>query len=168
VSSVSTLVDVRRDAHRGAWSRRIGLTLLLLVVVAGAAGLFGVRARTITRQAGPYTLAVTYPQVARAGLDVPWRVHVSYPKAPKSITIAVSSGYFRMFETQGFYPDPDTQKNDGRFVYFTYNSPPSRGMDLEYDAYIQPAAQLGSRATVEVVVGGSVVASTSLRTWLVP
>src|SRR4051812_5838348 len=108
MSGDSTLVDVRRDAHIGAWGRRGGLTLLLLTFLAGGTGLFGVRARTITHRNGPYTLTVTYPRAARAGLDVPWRVHVSYPHAPKSITIAVTSGYFRIFETQGFYPDPDS------------------------------------------------------------
>src|SRR3954471_16764782 len=76
VSSDSTLHDVRRDAHVGRWARRVGLTVLLLVVIAGAAGLFGVRSRTTVKHAGAYTLTVTYPQVARAGLDVPWRLRV--------------------------------------------------------------------------------------------
>jgi hypothetical protein len=164
----STLRDVRRSADRGRWLRRIALTVLLLVVLAGAAGLFGVRSATVSTSSGGYRLQVTYPKVARAGLDVPWRVRVSYPVPPKSITIAVSSDYFRMFETQGFFPDPDTQKNDGQFVYFTYDGPPAGHLMLEYDAYIQPASQLGKSATVQVRVGSSVVASTKIRTWLVP
>jgi hypothetical protein len=168
VSSDSTLHDVRRDARVAKWPRRVGLALLFLVVVAGAAGMFGVRSRTTVKHAGAYTLTVTYPQVARAGLDVPWRVRITYPTAPKSITIGVTSDYFRMFETQGFYPAPDTQKNDGRFVYFTYDGPPPHVLEMEYDAYVQPAAQLGKRATVRVLVGNVVVASTSIRTWLVP
>jgi hypothetical protein len=168
VNDDSTLQDVRRDPHVGKWPRRAGLLVLLLVVVAGAFGVLGVHSRTTTERSGVYTLRITYPQVARAGLDVPFRVHVSYPSPPKSITIAISSDYFRMFETQGFYPNPDTQRNDGRFVQFTYNGPPADGMELEYDAYIQPAAQLGKRATVQVLVGGAVVVQTKIRTWLVP
>lgn len=166
--SASTLRDVRRDAYVGRWARRAGLTVLLLIVVAAAFGVFGVHSRTTTKRAGGYSLTVTYPQVARAGLDVPWRVHVSYPSAPKAITIAVSSDYFRMFETQGFYPNPDSQTNDGHFVGFTFQSPPSDGMELEYDAYIQPAAQIGKSATIKVLVNGSVVVATKIRTWLVP
>jgi hypothetical protein len=168
VSSDSTLRDVRRNPNVGKWGRLAGLALLLIIVLVGATGYLGVRSRTARVAANGYSMTVTFPQVARAGLDVPWRVHVTYPSAPKSITIAVSSDYFRMFETQGFYPSPDSQKNDGRFVQFTYNGPPASGMELEYDAYIQPAAQIGKRATVQVLVGGKVVASTSIHTWLVP
>jgi hypothetical protein len=165
----STLRDVRRRPGAGKWGQRIGLAILFVIVVAGAAGLFGVRSRTTTVHANGYSLTVTYPQVARSGLDVPWRARVTYPNPPpKSITIAVSSQYFEMFETQGFYPSPDTQKNDGHFVQFTYQSPPASGMTLEYDAYIQPAAQIGKRATVQVLVNGSVVAQAKIHTWLVP
>ena len=164
----STLSDVRREPHVGRWWRRGGLALLLLIVVVGATGWLGVHSRTTIRRAGGYTLRVTYPQVARAGLDTPFRVHVDYPSAPKSITIAISSDYFRMFETQGFYPNPDSQKNDGRFVQFQYNGPPSDGMELEYDAYVQPAAQLGKSATIKVIVNGVVVVQTKIRTWLLP
>ena len=168
VSRDSTLRDVRGDPHVGKWARRIGLAVLLVIVVAGAFGVLGVHSRTTTKHAGGYALRITYPQVARAGLDVPFRVHVSYPTAPKSITIAISSDYLRMFETQGWYPNPDTQTNDGRFVQFTFNSPPAHGMELEYDAYVQPAAQIGKHATVQVLVGGTVVVQTTIRTWLVP
>jgi len=168
VSGGSTLSDVRRDPHVGRWWRRAGLALLLVIVVVGATGWLGVHSRTTTRHAGGYALRVTYPQVARAGLDTPFRVHVTYPSPPKSITIAITSDYFRMFETQGFYPNPDTQKNDGRFVQFQFDGPPAGGMELEYDAYVQPAAQLGKSATVQVLVDGVVVVQTKIRTWLVP
>jgi len=168
VSTDSTLRDVGSDPRVGTWARRSGLLVLLGIVVAAAFGVFGVHSRTTTEHADGYGLRITYPQVARAGLDVPFRVHVSYPQAPKSITIAITSDYFRMFETQGFYPSPDTQKNDGRFVQFQFDGPPSDGMELEYDAYVQPAAQLGKRATVQVLVGGKIVVQTTIRTWLVP
>jgi len=168
VSGGSTLSDVRRDPHVGRWWRRGGLALLLVIVVVGATGWLGVHSRTTTRHAGGYALRVTYPQVARAGLDTPFRVHVTYPSPPKTITIAITSDYFRMFETQGFYPNPDTQKNDGRFVQFQFDGPPAGGMELEYDAYVQPAAQLGKSATVQVLVDGVVVVQTKIRTWLVP
>jgi hypothetical protein len=168
VPADSTLRDVRRDPHAGRWWRRGGLALLLVIVVIGATGWLGVHSRTTTRHDGGYALRVTYPQVARAGLDTPFRVHVTYPSPPKSITIAITSDYFRMFETQGFYPDPDTQKNDGRFVQFQFNGPPAHALELEYDAYVQPAAQLGKSATVQVIVNGAVVVQTKIRTWLVP
>jgi hypothetical protein len=100
---------------------------------------------------------------------VPFRVRVDYPDpAPKQLTIAISADYFRMFETQGFFPDPDTQHNDGRFVYFEYDAPPPRTMTLEYDAYIQPASQIGKDCRIELRVHNATVASVAVHTWLVP
>jgi hypothetical protein len=161
-----------RPVEMGAaarWARRAGIAVLLVIVLLGAIGFFGVRSRTTTTTSHGYTMSVTYPQAARAGLDVPWRVRVHRDGGlPNQLTLAVSTDYFRMFETQGFFPDPDTQKNDGRFVYFTYQGPPAHVMEMEYDAYIQPAEQLGKGATVKVLVAGVPVASATIRTWLVP
>jgi len=167
----STLRDVR-PASAGPtrrWPRRFGIAVLTALVVAGALGVFGVHSSTVSTSSDGYTLTVTYPRVARAGLDVPWRASVHHPGGlPKSFTIAISTDYFRMFETQGFYPNADSMTNDGRFVYFTFMNPQGADFVLDYDAYIQPASQLGKSATVEVIVGNEVVARTSVHTWLVP
>ncbi len=168
----STLVDVA-PASAGPhshWGRRTGVAVLLVVVVLGALGVFGVHSRTTTRSSNGYTLSVTYPQVARAGLDVPWRARVHRAGGVNSdITLAVSSAYFRMFETQGFYPDPDSATNDGDYVYMHFTGlRPGRDFVLEYDAYIQPASQIGKSATVRLLVGGREVARTTFHTWLVP
>jgi hypothetical protein len=161
-----------RAADEGAaprWGRRVGVAILLVIVVVGALGYLGVRSRTVHNSANGYTVSVTYPQVARAGLDVPWRVHVHHPGGFTSdLTLAVSQNYFRMFETQGFFPDADSVTANGRFVYFTYTKPDGEDFVLDYDTYIQPAAQLGKPATVQVIVDKVVVVQTHLRTWLLP
>lgn len=149
--------------------RRAGLALLSAAVVLGATGLFGVRSRTSTAVEHGYTLRVTYPMIARAGLDVPWRAQVHHRGGfPHGLTLAVSTDYFRMFETQGFFPDADSVTNDGRFVYFTYDHPPGPTFLVDYDAYIQPASQIGKSATVRVLIGATPVVSTKVRTWLLP
>jgi hypothetical protein len=162
-----------RPVDRGAaarWARRAGIAVLLVIVLLGAIGFFGVRSRTTTTTSHGYTMSVTYPQAARAGLDVPWRVRVHRDGGlPNQLTLAVSTDYFRMFETQGFYPNADSSSNDGTFVYFIFDTHAgSEDFVVDYDAYIQPAAQLGKSATVELLVGKRVVAKATLRTWLVP
>lgn len=135
----------------------------------GAVGVFGVHSRTVDAASNGYTLQVTYPQTARAGLDVAWRAHVHHAGGfPGGLTLAVSTDYFRMFETQGFYPDADSSTNDGRFVYFTFTKPPGDDFLLDYDAYIQPGSQIGKSATVKVIIHGTTVVQASLHTWLVP
>ncbi|HEY3718170.1 MAG TPA: hypothetical protein VGL39_26885 [Jatrophihabitantaceae bacterium] len=170
--SDSLLTDVR-PASAGPprqWWRRAGLAVLLAVVVLGAFGVFGVHSRSTSATSNGYTLAVTYPQSARAGLDVPFRVSVHHAGGiDDDLTLAISTDYFRMFETQGFYPDASSSTNDGRFVYLTFSKPPS-GDDflMDFDAYIQPGSQLGKSATVKLIVQGHELARTSIRTWLVP
>jgi hypothetical protein len=139
------------------------------VVALGALGYLGVRSRTVQARANGYTLQVTYPQTARAGLDIAWRAHVHHAGGFSSdITLAISTDYFRMFETQGFYPDADKSTNDGHFVYFTFLKPPGDDFLVDYDAYIQPASQLGKSATVKLIIDKQVQVQTHLHTWLVP
>jgi len=70
---------------------------------------FGVHSRSTSATRNGYTLAVTYPQSARAGLDVPLRIRVHRDRPiDDHLTLAVIAEYFRLFETQGTYPDPDS------------------------------------------------------------
>jgi hypothetical protein len=167
----STMRDVRAADEGPAplWGRRIGILALAVIVVLGALGLFGVRSRTVEASAVGYTMRVTYPQTARAGLDVPWRVEIRHPGGfGAALTLAVSADYFRMFETQGFYPTPDHVGDDGSFVYMTFDNPVGDRFVLDYDAYIQPAAQIGKSATVKLIVDHVVMVQTHLETWLLP
>jgi hypothetical protein len=168
----SLLADVRPASagpRRRSW-RWAGITVLLVIVVSGAVGVFGVHSRTTSATANGYTLTITYPQSARAGLDVPLRVGVHHPGGINDdLTLAISTDYFRMFESQGIYPDASDATNDGRFVYLTFSKPPG-GDDflVDFDVYIQPGSQLGKSATVKLIIGGHEVAHTAIRTWLVP
>jgi hypothetical protein len=168
----STLRDVRMPAVGPvrAWPRRAGQLLLLVIVLLGAFGWLGVHSRTTSSAANGYTLTVTYPQVARSGLDVPFRVvlHRDIGVLPSDVKLAISEDYFRIFETQGFYPEPDSSTNDGTFVYFTFKSPPAATFMFEYDAYVQPASQLGKDATIRAIADGRQVAQVSIHTWLAP
>jgi len=170
--SDSLLADVR-PASAGPprqWWRYTGLAVLSAVVVLGVLGVFGVHSRSSSTTSNGYTLVVTYPQSARAGLDVAFRVGVHHPGGiGDDLTLAISTDYFRLFETQGSYPDASSSTNDGHFVYLTFSKPPS-GDDflVDFDTYIQPSSQLGKSATVKLIVQGHEMARTSIRTWLVP
>jgi hypothetical protein len=149
--------------------RRLGIAVLLVVVLAGATGYLGVHRSSESIRTGGWTLTLTYPQVARAGLDVPWRVAVhSAASLPPTLTLAVSANYFRMFETQGFFPTPSAVTDNGTFVYLTFTTQPGHDFLVDYDAYIQPAQQIGTSGTVQLIVHGVVEAQQSFRTWLLP
>jgi hypothetical protein len=170
--SDSTLADVREPAgaNRTRLGRRIALTVLVLVILLAATGFLGVRTKTTTAHGGGYTMSVTYPLIARAGLDVPWRVVVRHPGGfDHSLVIAVSARYFDIFETQGFHPQPSGEARDGRLLYLTFDPPPTGEVfAVDYDAYIQPASQVGRHADTELIIGGHPLATASYTTWLVP
>jgi hypothetical protein len=168
-ADTSTLDDISPTPPQ-RWGRRLGAVVLFVVVLAGAAGFFGVHSRTVTTAGSGYSVQVVYPQVARAGLDTPWRVRVHHDGGlPGQITLAVTADYLRMFDTQGFYPDASEVTNDGRFVYFTFGTKTgSEDFMVDADFYIQPASQIGKHATVQLIIDRKVVTETSIHTWLVP
>src|SRR4051812_19587507 len=143
---------------------------MLVIVVAGASGWLGVRAHTEHASGGGYDLTLTYPKVARAGLDIPWELRLVHPGGfTGKITIAVSANYFDIFEFQGMHPEPSDETADGRFVYLTFEPPPTGDVfTTALDTYVQPASQIGRHATVQAIVGGEPVAEVSYSTWLVP
>lgn len=167
----STLVDVKDPLkeRQGRVGRRIAIGVITLLLIVGATGYLGVHSRTVKASANGYSLTVVYPQVARAGLDVPWRATVRHPGGFSSdITLAISSHYFDIFETQGFHPNPSEESATPEFYYLTFSRPPGDTLEVSYDAYIQPGAQLGRHADTAVLVNNVEMVRVDYRTWLVP
>jgi hypothetical protein len=150
--------------------RRIALVVMAVVVVVGASGWLGVHAGTASTSDHGYQLTVTYPHVARAGLDIPWNLRLVHAGGFQGdITVAISKDYYDIFEFQGMHPEPSDETADGHFVYLTF-SPPKHSdvFTTALDVYVQPASQLGRRAVTEVLIDDVVVARVNYRTWLVP
>jgi hypothetical protein len=173
VSDQSTVDDVRRPRtnRAGVIGRRIAITLLALVVVVGATGFLGVKSRTIYASGNGYRMSLTYPQVARPGLDIPWRLTVYAPPAgfPKQITIAVSNRWWDILEYQDLHPEPNVETATPEFIYLAFApAPHSRRFSLSLDTYIQPSSQVGRSATVQLIANDQTMTQFSYKTWLVP
>ena len=171
--SDSTLEGVRTTGtnRRGFIGRSIALSLMLVVVLVGASGYLGVKSRTIYASGSGYRMSLTYPQVARSGLDIPWRLTVYAPPTgfPKQMTIAVSNRYWDILEYQDLHPAPDSETGTPEFIYLAYTpAPHSQRFSLSLDTYIQPASQVGRSATVQVLTNGQVMTQLHYKTWLVP
>src|SRR3954452_14257063 len=150
--------------------RRVALALMAVVVAIAATGLLGVHAGTANADANGYRLTVTYPHVARAGLDIPWNLRLVHPGGFQGdIVVALSANYYDIFEFQGMHPSPSDETADSRYVYLTF-SPPKQGdvFTVSLDTYVQPGSQVGRHAETEVLIDNKVVAHVSYRTWLVP
>ncbi len=168
----STLADVR-PASAGARpvrGRSALVALLLAIVIAGAAGLFGVRTTTSTASSGAYEISVEHAWIARAGLDVPWTATIHRSGGfTDPITVAVTSRYFDIYESLGLDPEPSAQSADAEFLYWTFEPPPSgEDFTVDFDADIQPAGQWGASGELRVLEDGESVVSVVFTTALVP
>lgn len=169
--SWSTLADVRgaRATRRGRAVRRAMTLLLALVVIAGAVGGLGVRSAEVSSSGDGYRLQVTYGHVSRAGLDTPWIAVVTHPGGFHGpVTLATTASYFDIFESQGIHPQPASETAAGRYLYQQFDPPAGDTLRVDYDAYIQPASQIGRRATTVLIVDGHEVARVDYRTVLLP
>lgn len=170
--SDSSLQDVRSPGRHPlkVWARRAAIAVLVVIVALGASGWLGVHGSEVTTRGGGYTLSVEYPRVARAGWDIPWTVTITAPGSfPEEVTVAVTSDWFDLFESQGFSPEPAEEYTDATMDYFVLTTPPNGGtMTFDFDTYVQPTAQLGASADVWLIVDGQRVAAVDYRTWLVP
>lgn len=167
----STLGDVRpvEQGPRSTGWRRLLVGLLTVIVVSGAAGLFGVRSSEATASADGWTVSVTYASIARAGLDVPWKVTVRRDGGFSGpVTLAVTADYFDIYEQQGLDPEPSTETSDGEHLLWTFDPPPGDTLAIDFDGYIQPSSQLGASGEVAVIEAGAPVVTVPFRTWLVP
>lgn len=168
-STTQDITGVERN-RRGHIGRRIALSVVALIVAAGATGWLGVHAQTTSASGPGYHLSITYPRVARAGLDIPWELRLTSETGfDTDITIGISADYFDIFEFQGMHPEPSDETSDGKFVYLTF-SPPKSGnvFTTALDTYVQPGSQVGRHAMTIAQIGGQTVASVSYTTWVMP
>jgi hypothetical protein len=148
------------------------LAVMAVVVALGATGFTGLQTREASASGGGYRMELVYPRIARAGLDITWRVTVERPGGfppQQSIVLAVTGNYFDIFETQGFYPEPDAETRDSHWRYIEFM--PQDGADtfvVDFDTYVQPAAQLGREATIRLLVDDVEQARISYSTLLLP
>jgi hypothetical protein len=168
-SSIQDLQTPEQD-RVSVWTRRAVLSVLLIFVLAGAASLLGVRATDQSASESGWTLELRHAAVARAGLDVPWQVTVTHRGGfDGPVQLAVTGSYFDIFETQGFHPEPSDESRDGDTLFLSFKPPDSGDtMVVAYDAYIQPASQVGRSGSVSVVDHGQRLAVVDFRTRLLP
>jgi len=159
-----------RENRTAVLGRRAAIAVMAVVVLVGLTGFLGVKARTVRASGGGYAMTLTYPQIARPGLDIPWRLTIHHPGGfHGNITVAVSNRYWDIFEFQGLHPSPSDETANSGYVYLTFSPPPSGdSFSVSLDTYIQPSSQVGRSATTKLIVAGQTKAQVHYKTWLVP
>jgi hypothetical protein len=162
----------RRSTDRSAWARRAFLAVLALVVLAGALGVFGIKTRTVhaTSADGSVHVSVHYPQVARAGDAVPFRIAVTRSAGfDGTQAIRVSSSYLELFDQNAVTPQPESSTTDRDAVVWRFSPPRGDTLTVSVDMAVQSNRHWGRDGWVEVLGhGGRVLARATFHTWLAP
>lgn len=162
--------DDPRRIRRARAGRRVGLAALAIVVLAGAAGLFGVRTATAEARGGGYRLRVDYPATARPGLAISWEVKVTHDGGFQGpILIATSSQYLSLFDENGLDPDPAAATADGDEIRWEFDPPPGDTLVVSFDARVEPGTQWGERGKTRLLdARGVTIVEVSYRTVVMP
>lgn len=151
------------------WARRGVVALLALGILAGVLGLLGVTTREVRAESGGYELEVTYPRIARAGLDTPWQLRITRAGGlPDEVEVAITGEYTDIFESQGMWPDATEMTRDGQRLMLTFVAPEGDTLVVDFDLYVQFSSQVGRDATISVVEGGRDMVSVAYTTTLLP
>ncbi|WP_426241726.1 hypothetical protein [Nocardioides sp. LHG3406-4] len=157
--------------RRSRWARRVGLTLLALILLAAAVGFLGPRSADSSDSAGGLTLDVTYPQITRAGQPSPLSVTVTDEAGfGDTVRIRLCDEFFDELDFQAWYPSPSAETADGPWLYYEFDPPPSGNrLEVTLDARTAPG-HLGGRLPCDIAVleGDQPAAEVSFTAWRLP
>jgi hypothetical protein len=158
-----------RLSRASIWGRRALVLVLLLLVVAGAAGLLGVRTgRTSARGTGGLEIRLAYAHTTRPGLASPWTLTVERDGGfDGPIHVATTASYLRAFDDNAVVPAPDSETSRGDTVVWTFDPPAGDTLTVTLDAALEPGVQWRRRATTTVSTGDA-TAEVAYTTWVMP
>ena len=169
----STLPQLRDPAHvrRGRTQRRIGIALLSLFVLAGAAGALGTRTSETTVRAEGYEMTVTYPRMSRPGHAV--RVQVEVRKeggfGQEPVQLRYRTEWLEMFDENAFTPAPNAETAGPGYTEDEFLPPRGDTFVMTVDTRIEPARQRGERGWFAVVdEDGTEILRADVQTWIWP
>lgn len=148
-------VGDHRTERRSRWLRRMLLATFALLVLLGLSGLLGVRARTAVADGVAGTrVEVTYPQVARPALAIPFHLRISRPDGfDEQIEVRITRSWLESFDENGVIPAPAEESSDGDDVVWTFDPPDGQVFTLTLDTRVEPGVQWRRSGTTTVTVG---------------
>jgi hypothetical protein len=155
--------------RRARTLRRLFVTVLFAVLALGLTGRLGVHSRTMTARGGGWELTVTYAQVSRPGLAVPWSLRIHHPGGfDGPVTISTTASYLEVLDKSASDPTPSNSTATPGAVIWRFDPPPGDTLDISLDARIQPGAHRSRSGETSVLVDGKPVVTARYKTWVLP
>ena len=162
--------DGLRAGRRDRFARRIALVIIAAVVAVGASGWLGVKSGTIHREAADgTTIDLVYPQVARPGLAVPWRLLIDAPQGfATGVRITLTSSYVASFDHNDLNPDPSSIERDDTAITYVFDEAPGTRFEMAFDMSVEPGVQWKRSSSVRITLGDDQISEFDLTTWVLP
>jgi hypothetical protein len=145
--------------------------VLVLILAAAAFDLLGPRTGETSSAGDGYSIALVYPQIARAGEPAPLIVSITADAAfPDSVRVRFCGSYFEHLDFQSWYPNPAAEASESGWIVYEFDPPPTgRILRIALDARVAPG-QLGGHDGCEVSVLDHTepVATATWTTWRIP
>lgn len=143
--------------------------MIVAVIALALSGVLGQRTDTVSVAGNGYRLDVTYPSVARPGLDIRWKIAVTNPNGfGDKLTIGLSQDTFDLFDFNGISPDPDSVTSTGDLLIYEWDRRPGTRFLISIDAYIEYGEHFGRTATAAVLVDDRPVLTARYKIRMVP
>ena len=145
-------IDQDLSHARSTWRfQRVGWVVMLLIVLAALAGLFGDGPLAKARVSVP-GLQLDFERFARHAATTQLRVQVHPTQSEARLWI--SRSFIEGHEIQGITPEPDQMTTAGDSLWLTFPvAQPSREMTITFD--LQPIAMWGRQGSIGLEAGPS-------------
>jgi hypothetical protein len=157
------LIERHRDQRgrdRYLWTRRLTVAVLLAIVVAGLANVFGQRPQTRLAVARAATLKVYAPTRVRGGDIFTARVHIFAHAELKQATLILDPGWFEAMTFNGSAPQASQESSTGGRVSFQFGDIPAGGSFVAFLSFQANPNNVGRRAaSIELADGSRRIAS---------
>lgn len=168
-----TTSDVVAEPPRPAarWARRAGYGLLGLLLLAAAVNLLGPRSAKVEATGPTHRLEVEYPRITRPGQPAPLRLLITATGGFGDVVqVRLCEEFFDDHDFQNWYPNPSAETDDGTWIIYEFDPPPSGDtLRISLDARTAPG-QLGELddCGVAVLEEDVPVVATSFTAWRLP
>jgi hypothetical protein len=168
---VSTLPEENplENVRRSRTTRRIGVGVLLVVVIAALLGWAGPRPSVAAAEAAGYRLEVSHPSISRPGLAIRLSIVVSREGGfDQPVRLIVLREYIEALDFNAIYPDASAQIADDGYVIWEFDPPRGDSLTIDFDGRHEPGAEGLIRGEVGVLNQGQRVVEVAFSTVVLP
>src|SRR3954470_15364000 len=174
MASLDTTQDAleveRARISRARIGRRVFVVFVVLVMLAGVGGWFGLKTGKAQAEGNGTSIELTYARISRRGLKTPWELDVNRAGGfSGDVQVSISATYYDHLTVTRIDPEPTSTVVTEDNVVFTFQQPAGTVMRVLMDADVDASARPGrTHGVTTVAVNGEQGANVAYTTMVLP